>query len=277
MNGKINRMMFRGDILRKTGINISDNIIFGTERYIEYLARTGFDSIFTCGNDEPFISFISRKCRQVNLCYETLHAPFDGINGLWYEDSANAVTDRLKHSVELASEYGIGIVIVHLSSKENCPPVTDAGLKHFDSLVDFARKKNIILAVENQRKLGNIATILELYPKGSGVEFCWDVGHEKCFAHGREYMPLFGNRCITTHIHDNNMIYNADEHLIPFDGSIDFRRTAELLNEYNYRGTLMLELDLPNERNDKYKDLSMEQFVQKAYASANRLRIISEY
>lgn len=263
--------------MRKTGINISDDIIFGTERYIEYVARTGFDSVFTCGNDEPFISFVKKKCEQTGLTYETLHAPFDGINGLWLEDSAEAVTRRLKTSVELAREYGIGIVIVHLSSKENCPPVTDAGLKYFDSLVDFARSKGVTLAVENQRKLGNIATILEQYPKGSGVEFCWDVGHEKCFAHGREYMPFFGNRCITTHIHDNNMIYNADEHLIPFDGSIDFRRTAELLNEYDYRGTLMLELDLPCEGNDKYKGLTMEQFVQKAYAAVNRLRIISEY
>ncbi len=263
--------------MRKIGINISDDIIFGTQKYIEYLAQTGFDSVFTGGNDEAFIAFIRKECDRSGLCYETLHAPFDGINGLWYEESGKQVIDRLKHSVELAEAYGIGIVIVHLSSKENCPPVTDAGLKHFDSLVEHARKRNVVLAVENQRKLGNIATILEQYPKGSGVEFCWDVGHEKCFTHGREYMPLFGNRCITTHIHDNNMIYNADEHLIPFDGCIDFRRTAELLNEYNYRGTLMLELDLPNERNDKYTNLSMEQFVQKAYAAINRLRIISEY
>ncbi len=263
--------------MRDIGINVSDDVIFGTERYIEYVARTGFNSIFTCGNDEKFISFVKKKCLQTGLCYETLHAPFDGINGLWFADSARAVTDKLKHSVELANENGIGIVIIHLSSKENCPPVTDAGLKYFDSLVEFARSKNVTLAVENQRKLGNIATILELYPKGSGVEFCWDVGHEKCFAHGREYMPLFGNRCITTHIHDNNMIYNADEHLIPFDGSIDFKRTAELLNAYNYQGTLMLELDLPNEHGDKYRELSMEQFVQKAYAAVNRLRIISEY
>lgn len=90
-------------------------------------------------------------------------------------------------------------------------------------------------------------------------------------------MPLFGDRCVTTHIHDNNLRYNVDEHLIPFDGSIDYRRTAELLNQYNYQGTLMLEIDLPKEGSDKYKELSLEQFVYKAYAAVNRLRIISEY
>lgn len=263
--------------MRTVGINVSSDISFGTKNYIECVASAGFDSIFTCGNDEEYISYVNKLCLQNKLKYETLHAPFDGINDLWYADSGKAVLKRLEHSVELAENNGIGIVIVHLSSKENCPPVTDAGLRHFDELVNFAARKNIVLAVENQRKLGNIATILELYDKDTNVGFCWDVGHEKCFAHGREYMPLFGDRCVTTHIHDNNLRYNVDEHLIPYDGSIDYRRTAELLNQYDYKGTLMLEIDLPKEGSDKYKELSLEQFVYKAYAAVNRLRIISEY
>lgn len=263
--------------MRTVGINVSSDISFGTKSYIECVASAGFDSIFTCGNDEKFISYVNKLCSDNKLKYETLHAPFDGINDLWYADSGKIVLNRLERSVELAEDNGIGIVIVHLSSKENCPPVTDAGLRHFDELVNFAARKNIVLAVENQRKLGNIATILELYGKDTNVGFCWDVGHEKCFAHGREFMPLFGDRCVTTHIHDNNLRYNVDEHLIPFDGSIDYRRTAELLNQYDYKGTLMLEIDLPKEGSDKYKELSLEQFVYKAYAAVNRLRIISEY
>ncbi len=263
--------------MRDIGINVSKNISFGTENYMHCLAATGFNSIFTCGNDEKFISFVNKMCLETGLKYETLHAPFDGINKLWYEDSGKEMTDTLCQSVDLAYNNGIGIVITHLSSKENCPPVTDAGLRYFDSLVNYAAKKNIILAVENQRKLGNIATVLELYGNDSNVRFCWDVGHEKCFAHGREYMPLFGDRCITTHIHDNNMRYNGDDHLLPFDGQIDFRRTAELLNKYNYTGTLMLEIDLPCQDTGKYRELSLLQFVQKAYAAVNRLRIISEY
>ena len=263
--------------MRNIGINISKSISYGTESYIDCVADTGFNCVFTVGNDEDFISYVSKKCLSLNLCFETIHAPFDKINLLWDEEGGKEIVSVMQKSIDLAYDNGVGIVISHLSSKENCPPVTDAGLRHFDTIANYAAKKNIVIAVENQRKLGNIATILELYGKDSNVQFCWDVGHEKCFAHGREYMPLFGDRCITTHIHDNNMIYNCDEHLIPYDGQIDYRRTAELLNQYNYKGTLMLELDLPNDRTDKYKNLSLEQFVQKAYAAVNRLRIISEY
>ena len=268
--------MYFGGIMRNIGINISSDIIFGVENFMECIAKNGFNSIFTCGNDDDFIDYVNKLCEKLGLKYETLHAPFKMINGIWYEDEGRIVTDILKHSVELAETNGIGIVITHLSSGEKCPPVTDAGLRYFDELINFADKKNIRLAFENQRKLSNISMIFELYGKETNVGFCWDVGHEKCFAGGREYMPLFGDRCIATHIHDNNMRYNIDEHLIPFDGAIDFRRTAELLRQYNFDGTLMLELDLPCEGSEKYKELSMEQFVQKAYAAINRLRIISE-
>lgn len=263
--------------MRQIGINVSKNITFGTEEFLSCIAKTGFDCIFTCGNDDEFVSFVRKKCLEYKLIYETLHAPFDGINRLWFKEEGKELIDELCHSVDLAAENGIGIVITHLSSKENCPPVTDAGLMHFDRLVNYAAKKNVKIAVENQRKLGNIATILEQYGKDTNVGFCWDVGHEKCFARGREYMPLFGDRCIATHIHDNNLIHNCDEHLLPFDGQIDFRRTAELLKTYDYKGSLMLEVDLPGARSDKYTNFTLQQFVQKAYAAVNRLRIISEY
>ena len=39
----------------------------------------------------------------------------------------------------------------------------------------------------------------------------------------------------------------------------------------------MLEIDLPREGSEKYRELSLEQFAAKAYAAVNRVRILSEY
>lgn len=263
--------------MHNIGINVSSDVLYGTENFMSCIAAQGFNSIFTCGNDENYIDYVRKTAEANGLIYEALHAPFNSINRIWDKEEGKKEAAVLCRSVELAEANGIGIVVMHLSSGENCPPITDAGLCNIDDIINFAAKRNITIAFENQRKLANLAMVFELYGNDSNVRFCWDVGHEKCFAHGREYMPLFGDRCITTHIHDNCMIYNVDEHLLPFDGSIDFRRTAELLKMYNYTGTLMLEIDLPREDSEKYKNLSLEQFVQKAYASINRLRIISEY
>ena len=72
-------------------------------------------------------------------------------------------------------------------------------------------------------------------------------------------------------------MYNGDDHLLPYDGCIDFRHTADLIHRYDIQSTLMLEIDLPHEGSDKYRNLSVEQFTAKAYAAINRIRIISEY
>ena len=266
------------ETMRKIGINIRPNITYGVDPFFDCIANTGFDNFFTYGNLPDFISHLAKKADEKGMCYEALHAPMDGINDLWLPgDNGEHTVALLEQSVDLADQNGIKKIIMHVSSKENCPHVTDIGLLRFDRIVNYAANKNIVIAIENQRKLGNIATILEIYGKDSNVAFCWDVGHEKCFAYGREYMPLFGDKCVLTHIHDNGCQYNVDEHLLPFDGSIDFRRTAEILHNSDYKGTLMLEIDLPHEGSDKYANLTMEQFVSKAYAAINRLRIISEY
>ena len=263
--------------MRKIGINVSPDVIYGVDPFMHAIAAAGFESVFTYGNRPEFIDRVDALCRELGLTYEALHAPSDHINDLWYADEkGDAVVRLLCESADLAAAHGIPIVIVHVSSKENCPHVTDAGLENFDRFVKYAAEKNITVAVENQRKLGNIATIMEIYGPESNVGFCWDVGHEACFAYGREYFPLFGSRCVITHIHDNNCRYNVDEHLLPYDGQIDFRRTADLLHASDYKGTLMLEIDLPAEDNDKYRNLSMEQFAAKAYAAVNRLNILAE-
>jgi sugar phosphate isomerase/epimerase len=263
--------------MRPIGINICPEIRYGAEPFLNCIKHTGFDSVFTYGNLPDFIDFTANKCAALGLGYEAIHAPSERINDLWSPGlPGEEVVKMLCRSVDLAAAYGVPKVIVHVSSKENCPHVTDAGLVHFDNFVNYAAAKNIVIAVENQRKLGNISTIFEIYPKDSNVGFCWDNGHEACFAHGREYLPLFGDRCVLTHIHDNNCIYNVDEHLLPYDGQIDFRRVADLLHASSYKGPLMLEIDLPHEGSEKYALLSMEQFVSKAYAAINRIRILSE-
>lgn len=263
--------------MRNIGINVSPDVRYGTDPFLVCIKNTGFDAVFTCGNEPDFIAHVADKCAVLGLFYEALHAPWDNINELWRtgpatEDLLNALTE----SIDLAAANNIPKVIFHLSSKENCPPVSDAGLANFDKLASHAAQKNIMITVENQRKIGNLATILEVYPKESNVQFCWDNGHEACFSFGREYLPLFGDRCALTHIHDNNCRYNVDEHLLPYDGQIDFRRVADLIHASGYQGTLMLETDLPHEGSEKYANLSMEQFVFKAYAAINRLRILSE-
>ena len=114
-----------------------------------------------------------------------------------------------------------------------------------------------------------VAMFFTSYKDNPYVAFCWDCGHENCFTPGWEFMPLFGNRLICTHIHDN-MGTPKDEHMIPFDGSNDFARKAELLKKSGFEGSLMLELS--RNSSDRYTDLSWEEYSQRAADAAKKLR-----
>ena len=69
--------------MREIGINVSPDVIYGVKAFMECLAKTGFQRIFTTGNDEEFIKHICDICRDTGLKYESLHAPWDHINDLW--------------------------------------------------------------------------------------------------------------------------------------------------------------------------------------------------
>ena len=212
---------------------------------------------------------------QNGLSYESLHAPFDHINDIWFDtEGGRQMAAELKTSVDRCAIANVPILVVHLSSGLTPPPPTDIGRGRFIDLVSYAASRNVSIAFENQRMLGNIAWAFEEFKNAQNVGFCWDCGHEYCFTPGRHYMPLFGHKLICTHLHDNTSEFNLDRHLIPFDGNIPFDFVAKQIKDSGYQGTLMLEIFprfQPGVYNS-YQDYSLEQFVSRAAVAVKKLR-----
>ena len=93
------------------------------------------------------------------------------------------------------------------------------------------------------------------------IGFCWDCGHEACYQNGREFMPWYGERLICTHIHDNCGEKDADDHLLPFDGVVNFNRFAEHIQNSGYQGPLTLEI---GKGNPLYANMTNEAYLEKA-------------
>ncbi len=254
--------------MQKIGINLHAIEGLSDDEYIEKIAHLGFNSIFTSTYDLERHVKIASLCQTNGISYDFIHAPFDNINDIWRDGaSGETVLSELIRSVDIAAHVGVPTIIVHLSSGEKAPAPYDIGRERFFRLVKYASNKNVLIAFENQRKIYNIAWALETFcEKVSG--FCWDVGHEGCFTPGREYMRLFGDRIICTHIHDNSGVYNMDEHLIPFDGNINFYNVADTLVKNNFCGTLMLEVFTEN--SNKYDGYTPDKFLQRAANAAKR-------
>lgn len=257
------------------GINLycySSEKTLPLEKQAELMKQNGFTKTFCFPHEEAAgeegVSVLSRY----GISFDTLHAPFDSINDIWKdEESGDIMLKRLLDSIEKCRVVGAPTMIVHLSSKTPAPRVTDIGFSRFDRLMDYAQKNNVKIAFENQRVVSNIACVLECYENAG---FCWDVGHEECFAHGRRYMDIFGERLSALHLHDNHKEFNKDEHLIPFDGLIDYNRVALSITKYRYTGTLMLEAI--RENSNRYSGMSPEDYYEHAGKAAKKLKALTD-
>ena len=175
--------------------------------------------------------------------------------------------NELLDCVDKCDIAGVKIAVVHLSSGENAPSLTEVGMNRFKNLVEYAKTKKVKIAFENQRKRYNLNWALETFSQDDGVGFCWDCGHESCFTPGQKFMPYFGNRILCTHIHDNSCEYNHDDHWLPFDGAVDFNYVAQELKKVNFDKSLMLEVFAK----ERVAYFTLENYLSRAYNAVKRL------
>lgn len=248
------------------GINLQSAAWCPLEKQAELMRKNSFTRAFTMSDAPDAAPETIKLFGDHGITFDTLHAPFRTINNIWKDDESGEKTlSELICGVKKCAELGIPTLIVHLSSGRPAPRINDIGHSRFDRLMSAAKKNNVQIAFENQRYVANIADALESYPE-AGI--CWDVGHEHCFTLGKHFMPLFGDRLAALHIHDNNCTYNGDDHLLPFDGMINFDHVAYELARLSYKGTLMLEIFCENE---PYNSISPEDFYKKAADAARML------
>ena len=81
---------------------------------------------------------------------------------------------------------------------------------------------------------------------------------------------MFKNRIFALHLHDNDT--SKDQHLLPFDGSLNWKETIKHLKEANYDGPISLESCY---RND-YLNQSVEDFYKLSYQKAQELKELFE-
>lgn len=265
---------------RKFGINCDFAHDADPVWKLENIKSAGFDAFFTGPKEPEVIRNLRNRADEFGLDFEFIHAPFKNINSMWLEgDDYKGIFDGMCNSIDQASETGVPTVIVHTSSGWKGPAICDLGLSRFDALVDYADKKSVTVAFENLRMIGNTAYMVERYEDRDNVRFCYDVGHEHCYTKTVVWPDIFCHKIIATHIHDNlgrgwGYEKGTDLHLLPFDGTVDYRRMISKLNEYEYKGSLMLEVF--SDRHERYQGLSVDEFLNTCFERLTRIEKLGE-
>lgn len=250
-----------------------------TADVLKRVKDVGFSSVFTGKIARKEVEEVKSECDKLGLEVEFIHAPFSGINEMWLDgDGYKRVYDGMIESIDSAKACGIPMIITHVSSGWKPPRVGDVGLGRYDALVDYAVKNGVRVAFENLRKVGNFACLMDRYEDVAEVGFCYDVGHEHCYTVTVDVMDLYGDRTFCTHVHDNpgrdRRVFDADPdlHLLPFDGTVDYQRVVDKLDEYDYAGSIMLEVF--NHR--QYSAWDTDRFIKEAYERAQKINALSK-
>lgn len=236
------------------------------EEIIEAFLENGIQKTFVC-IEHPQFEEVMDALAKAEIEVENLHAPYKGHNAIWQDgEEGDKVCNRFFQSIDYCVKYGIKVLVAHVSNSRPMPEITEIGLKRFDAFMAYAKEKGVTIAFESHRYVENVKFILERYPEAG---FCLDTCHEDAFTPGVRYMPMWGHRLVATHISDNDCVCDKDMHMLPFDGNIDFEKTAQEFAQCGKAVTLMLELKPDN--HEKYANMSVKEYYAKAADSVRKL------
>lgn len=235
--------------------------------HVETLAAHGFDvaEIFMTRShvdyhDEAALSALRRWTDECGVRVWSVHAPIcESLRGgVWGRAYSNATRDDSARdeavretivSIGAARALGASVVVVHLGVPRDPPPGPRdndaAAARHsLETIADACQAAGLRLAIEViPNALAAPAAVrewldgeLDLGPTGA----CVDTGHAHLAGGAPEAIEELGGHIITTHLHDNRG--RSDDHLLPFDGTIDWTGTLAALSKVGYAGPLVFEL-----------------------------------
>lgn len=263
--------------MRKIGVSFVNYHGATVEETAALLKKIGFETLLISWRGLELTAQKCKAAREAGLEIDHIHAPFDKINDLWYPGPAGEeMLARLMECLDFCTQQKVSKMVVHISSGVDAPQVCDVGLERFDRLQARAREQGVTVCYENQRKVANLAVMLERYPEAA---FCWDTGHEACFTPGKEFMPVFGERIKCIHTHDNHAEYQGDTHLVPGDGALDFVRITNQLRRAGFDQPLVMECFIWSpEKKPKswelYGKLSQEEYYRHVFEGAAKVRAL---
>ncbi|MBC8018450.1 MAG: sugar phosphate isomerase/epimerase [Verrucomicrobia bacterium] len=169
----------------------------------------------------------------------TIHAPFMDLNPGALDPCIREVTRRRFQQVfQAAEQLKPKVIVFHpgyddLRYGGNRMDWLKNSIGFWSEFVPRAKELGCIIAIENifEKKPATLRGLLEAIDEPC-FRHCFDVGHWNMFSTGKleDWFIELGPFIAESHIHDNNG--QADEHLPPGEGQIDFATLFALLKQH---------------------------------------------
>jgi len=227
-----------------------------TPEMLGQIAGAGFEAVEIFGTRSHFdytskqeVQGVASALAQHRLTLASLHAPTSRDLSATREGGAPLsiceiervrrieAMDELKRVIDVAEDLPYARLILHMGGPRETadPRKRDAAFSSLEHLILHARHAGVTIAVENTTSEMGDPVYLRAFvdeTRLTGVRFNFDIGHA-FLAEGpekerveRAFTPL-RELAVSAHIHDNHG--EKDEHLPPYEGSIDWEAAVKTL------------------------------------------------
>ena len=171
--------------------------------------------------------------------------------------------DEIRRSLEFSEKVSFLFAVVHMGAPEDrfSHRHLDAIYHSLETLLPFAAARGVKLALENiPNELSPVERIRQFLEDAQlpEVGICFDSGHSHLRADPHGEIRDGEGWIVATHLHDNHR--KKDEHLLPFDGDIDWAKVLEAFEDIQYSGSLIMELKAWNRPLEAVMKLARERF-----------------
>ncbi len=161
---------------------------------------------------------------------------------------------ELMYGIDMAALMGIPLAVTHpiaIYSKEiSYGDWVRKNMAFLTPVVEYGKEKGVKLCIENMPSekespddhlYGSCALNISSLAEKLNCGICWDTGHANISGYKQsEQLEVLKGRLDVLHIHDNNGV--RDEHLVPFDGNVDWEDVAFGLRCCGFCGILDVEV-----------------------------------
>jgi sugar phosphate isomerase/epimerase len=238
------------------------------------IAAAGFTHVHWCHHWNTDFLYAHSEVGQIfawladyGLSLLDLHGPV-GPEKDWSsaeEYRRRAGVDLVRNRLEMTARLGGDVVIMHTGLTAGRPgavPEWDSLRRSLDELAPCGRSLGVRIAIENG-EWPPIRALLDAYPPDF-LGLCYDSGHGNVDGVGLAELDRARDRLLSVHLHDNSG--TADEHRLPFSGTVDWARLAAILSASAYRKCISIESNMSHE-----PTLGQEEFLAGAFAAGGRL------